>query len=330
MNEFFFIILAVILLIFSLKNNKYLFFLSCLWLFVISAYRGLEVGTDTINYYSHYLIIQSGCNLNLEPFWVILLKIISFFNGDYQDVLIVSSCLVLFPIFFVIYKKSKNPQLSLFLYYTLYFYFYSFNITRQSIASSLVFVAIYFLSESDIKKFVFLVLMAGGFHYSAFIAFVLLLSKYTPSRIYIYILTAAFFSGLFFPDLILKYILEIFSYESYRTQYFGNFIGNALFLLILNSFFVFIMTIVQKKDILLNIFFVSILFSNLLCRIPYGNRVVMFFSIIQIVYLVDVIYNNNKIIEQKIVYLIVILYAFTLFFRLLGAGGIFPYTNVIL
>src|SRR5690606_4596214 len=101
------------------------------------------------------------------------------------------------------------------------------------------------------------------------------------------------FIGLFFYDFIFQ-VLPYLNYSSYLENYdLGNFGGNALYLLVLNSLFIFILLTSTNREVYFKVFYLFILMSNLVVRIPFGNRLIMFFGIIQILYLPYLIYNNK-------------------------------------
>jgi hypothetical protein len=331
MEELFFILLGVGLLLLSLIKSRTAYIAVCILLFILSAYRGLDVGTDISNYKDHFERIQSeGLLFYKEPLWILLLWVVDFLGGDFRVVLIVSSAIILFPVFWGIYKESNNPFLSLFFFYSLYFYFYSFNIIMQSIALSLVFWGIIMLMREHKKYFLLLVLIAGLFQYTAFLAIVLLFIKYIPINKVLYISTVsvAFIIGIFLPTPIRDIGVTLFSYTEHASAEIGTFWGNAAYMLILNAFFFAIMQAIREYGFMFNMFFVSVVMSNLLARVPYGDRVVMYFSIIQILFFSYLLFNH-KIKQKTIAASIVILFALIMFFRKFGAGEIFPYTNIL-
>ena len=170
MIEFFF--LSVILLLFSVlfKKNKIALLAAFLVLFIISAFRDISVGTDTKGYLMLFERVNQGIDIRQELLWQKLNQFIASMGGDFEVLLIISSVLVLAPIFVIAQKYSTNPMLSIFFYYTLYLYFPSLNITRQAIAVSLILIAIVFLYNNKRKYFLFFVILATGFHTTALAA----------------------------------------------------------------------------------------------------------------------------------------------------------------
>ena len=81
----------------------------------------------------------------------------------------------------------------------------------------------------------------------------------------------------------------------------------------------------------MNIYIWGVITNNLLLYLSLGTRVVMYFSITQIILLPLYLYNNN--FKQKIFpVFIIICYTSALFFMLLlsGSVGVYPYNNVLL
>lgn len=175
-------------------------FIGCT-LFILSGYRDISVGTDTIGYFSHFETISSGYIIPVEPGWIYLNQFISTLGGTYETFMIFISALILFPLLFIIYKTSNNPIFSVFLYYTTYLYFYSFNITRQALAITIVFLSFFFLLSKK-KKILIplgLILLASTLHTSALIALPILVADKIPDKKWFYYsgISLTSFIGLF-------------------------------------------------------------------------------------------------------------------------------------
>lgn len=328
----YFTLLSIVILVSSLLKdiNKLLLYIFIFILFILLGFRGLDVGTDTLNYEAYFDIIKSGVNLPVEIGWVFLNKAVLFFGGSFRIFLLIVSALTLIPIFYVIRRQSVNPLLSIFLFYTLYLYFYSFNISRQALAMSIVFFSYPFLHDVKRVKYLTLILLASLFHYTALIAFPLLfVSKLTVKKYQVFILIIFTVTvGLFMADFVFNSISDII-YSNYKERVeLGNLLGNGMYLLVLNCFFLFIYFTCTPKDLYFKIFFTYILASNLLVRIPYSNRVLMYLSIIQVLFLPYYLYQTKKELRPLIAF-IIILYAYVIYFRTFGAGEILPYNNTL-
>lgn len=159
----------------QLKYKKHKIVLLGLPLVFLSSLRGDTVGGDLENYlpnFDAYYYINNlkdllGYNSH-EPGYVLFTKLISLLYPSHRFYLIVTSICTLIGPFYLIYKYSKMPGLSFLIYYSLGFYTNTMNNIRQSLAISICCFAIPFLFKREFRQFVFIVLLATVFHYSAF------------------------------------------------------------------------------------------------------------------------------------------------------------------
>lgn len=328
---FFFLFSLLILFGSFLKpeKQKYILFLFAFIMFFLLGYRDETVGTDTKNYKTYFEIIEGGYLLSVEIGWIFLNKLVIWQGGNFNNLLVLVAAATVFPIAILLKKHSVNPLLSLFLYYTLYIYFYSFNISRQAIAITVVLLAYVFLIKNKKVWFIVFVIIASLFHTSSLIALPLVFVDRIPDKKSVYYAALAITSGigLFYTDFLLQYLTRVEGYANYFNRYeIGNVIGNGLYLIVLNAFFLFVLFTIRKRDVSFKIFFCYILLSNLLARIPFNGRVLNFLSIFLILFFPYFI-NNSKLKEKYIINIIIILYAYVIFFRTFGAGEILPYIN---
>lgn len=338
---FFFYGLSVFLLLGALfprnKQSVYLL-LSFSILFILSAYRDISVGTDTKHYEGWFLQFEAGVDwirYSIEPAWVFLNDLVITYGGGYRDLIVISSFLSLAPIFLVAKRHSHNPMLTILIFYLLYFYFFSWNGIRQSIAVGFVLIGLVYLLKRKHLWFVFIVCFAALFHKSALIALPLIfISKVPVDRIRLcFYIILAMVLGLFGVDYISK-IVNLTIYAGYIQNYSsGNILGNLAFLLIFNSFFVFILFTSKKITIELKLFFIFITLLNLTIRVPMGERILMYFSVYQILFYPYYFSNLRfRSVNSKLfTYTVVILFFYILFSRKIGSGSgeILPYTNVL-
>lgn len=300
------------------------------------AYRDISVGTDTVNYETIFLYIEADYDWikqAIEPAWVFLNSVVVFFGGDFRNLLILSSLVTLLPVFFIAKKYSANPMLSIFLYYTLYFYFYAFNITRQAIAVNIVLLALIALIRQRKKYFILLVLLASAFHTSALIVLPAIFINKLSSKNSILISGAAIsmLIGLLGPSLLLSFIKST-SYATYALNYeVGNFFGNFLNTLIYNSLFLFIVLTIKNKDMRLKLFFTFMILFNLTARIPLGNRLTLYLGIFQIIfypYYLSSLRSMPPNYRVLIIFMFILVF-YTTFYRGFGGGEILPYLNIL-
>lgn len=328
----FFVLSMIILLLSFVKKDKqfYLLIFIGVLLFLIAGFRAESVGTDTPHYKEYFEVISAFGWISIEPGWVLLNKLVQYFGGGYTHFMAIVSVVTILPLLYIFNKYSKNPILSLFFYYTLYIYFYSFNISRQVLATTLVIIALVLLTRSKKIWFIAMVAFASLFHTSALIALPLLFIDRLPNKTIFYILgiIISFIIGLFLTDTLSNYLAKATYTRYIETYEFGNVLGNAMYLIILNAFFIFILLTISQRDIYFKLFFLYVILANILARVPFGGRVLLFYSIFMTLFFPYYL-ENNKIKEKVVPYLIVIAYAFVVFYRSFGGGEILPYSNIL-
>lgn len=125
-------------------------FISAFPLFFLSAVR-YGIGTDYFYTYTpEFYRVAEGQKSYYEPgFWLIN-KIISLFTTNAQWVFIITSALFIGLLFYVLVKMCRNIPMALLLFFLSYNYYISLNNIRQSLASVILLVGIYFLTRKKV------------------------------------------------------------------------------------------------------------------------------------------------------------------------------------
>lgn len=332
-----FSILWLVLLILSLeKNNKYICWGVLFFLSIMMGYRGVEVGPDTGTYSFLFDWIREGGALHLEPLWRLVNYIVYILGGGFNEMLWVVSSIILFFIY-ISTKESPNRLFSIFVFYSIYYVFYSMNIMRQMVAVSIVMYGYTLFNKGYKWRFVFSVLMAMMFHSTGILGFaIFFLKKFKISMQRVCLLI---FFSLFAGFLVNATLLGIVAgpYAGYllKADFFRPSVVSVLALcVLLSSFYAYIFwtsTEEFRSSLWMKIFLVGVILNNAMFKLELGTRLVMFFSVVQILVLPLYFYNN--IIKQKYLGIgVVILYLAGIFFVLLGIRSvdIYPYSNVLL
>jgi hypothetical protein len=159
------VILLLIVVLCEKKNKNSFYFLSVI-LFLIGFLRDSSVGTDVLSYCSIIDSLSSQSS-KADVFWLLATEnievgfsylIIALKHVTNDSMLIIRILFLLYFTFITIWisKLSSKPNLSIFVYYTLAFYFFSFNGIRQALALSIVLalVALTCRKEITIKRMV--------------------------------------------------------------------------------------------------------------------------------------------------------------------------------
>ena len=169
------------------KNSKKIYCtVAALQWIILSGFRHLTVGSDTLQYYVRFeeikytswsKILSNFFEYLANPFaehsfkdpgYALIEKIFRTFGGDYQDWLLFIAILFTVSMAVWIYKNSEMPWLSFIIYSSLFFAFYAVTGHRQTIATALVvFIGYKYIKERKLWKFLALSFAAFLIHKSA-------------------------------------------------------------------------------------------------------------------------------------------------------------------
>lgn len=328
-------IILYILISFSIfiPKNKLLFIFLYIVLFFIGGMRGIDVGTDTSNYYDIYNTINSDPNgidyalAFIEPGWIFLNYICGILFNDYRSIIFIGMFLAITPLLIRVWKSSKNPFLVIFYYVTLYFYIYSFNITRQMIAVSIILFCLDYLEKNKIKQYVIGVFCAMLFHYTSIIC---LFHIYIVKKVNISIKNATiilcftYILGLYIIPVLIPSIPLVGHYSAYIIDAQTS---GSITRVLLNAFFIFILACCNNAKVkpYLCLFFVGIVIYNLFAYSSAVGRLAIYFTCTQLFLLekLNSAYTFNKYTLKLFSYI----YATAYFYIMLNnnSGEIIPY-----
>ena len=207
------------------KNYKILIILSVIPFLFISAFR-YDVGTDYFYRYApNYITIANGGDIkNLEFTFKILIKVCSFFTDSYVSLFFVTSAIIIIPIFYIIYKKSKYPLLSIILFIIGGFFFDSLNLVRQYISIVIILCSHSYLLDKKYFKWILCVLFATLFHKSALIGLLLFLirdKKYFKPRYILPLSIIIILFGNYIRD-IMVFLISLTPYSNYVDSIYAK------------------------------------------------------------------------------------------------------------
>lgn len=222
---FTFIISSLFIYIASLfeKKNKFLmsFFVavSIIILALLAFLRDTSIGTDTLNYNNYYYYVQSSKNLiiycksmhdlfGIEYGFSFLNYIIGILNISVHSFYFICECIIGINVSLSIFSLSKKINVTLgWMTYCCIFYTLSFNILRQSLALSIILLAITQLYKNKLLNSVILAILAIMFHGVSVIIFmiiifgILLMRTKTKSQ-YILVISIMIIISILLPVLI--------------------------------------------------------------------------------------------------------------------------------
>lgn len=338
-------VLTLILSYISIKNksNKkiYILFavLSAIPLFLISALR-YGVGTDYFyRYVPDFVHLSKGNDVsNLELGFKLFEKFLMIFSKSYNILFITTSALIIFPIFYLIYKKSKYPVVSILLFIIGAFYFESLNLIRQYLAMTIILCSYPLLVDKKVFKWLLCVLLALSVHMSSIVCLVMILA--VQKKFYSPIVTSIVsVTTLLLGPLIKKLMYIVVSFTPYSnyldTIYSKTNIMESI--IVLNIFVYVIMYILYKKKMesndiskedtfFMNVQTLAVVMCVLSIQFSIMYRLVGFFMIFQIISIPKFLNLKNKF--DKRIFLMLLLVLSINFYHLYiknNVNEVFPY-----
>lgn len=160
------------------RMNQYivsiLAFLSFALMWFLTAFRSSAIGNDTANYLWYFDHFTKGLDKTsrLEVGYQYLNFFLGKFVHDRHSFLIVMATIMYGGIGLYLYKYSKNPAVSLCLFFSFFFSIYT-NILRQGIAMIIALYGYQLLKSGKRIPAALLFLLASTFHTTAFLCFLL-------------------------------------------------------------------------------------------------------------------------------------------------------------
>lgn len=156
----------------------------CVQSILLMGFRGLQIGTDTINYWSIFGVCGNLSFSELFGYYIelgysLLNKFVSILFGEYRVMMFVNAIIIMWGIRNVILKLSMNKMMSIYLFIAIGYFCSAMNIVRQYIA--LVFVLNAFIAvlyKQKIWKILLNILIATMFHKSAILMVVVIIGYY--------------------------------------------------------------------------------------------------------------------------------------------------------
>ena len=185
----------------------------------IAAFRGLYVGTDTRQYALAYrYLAEHGYvykhAMSNSPVYIFYLKLFSRIIASPNGYMIATSVPTMFCIFYFIKRYSKNYYISVYLFLSSYFYFFSLNAGRQFLAIALTLIVFDLILRKKYLLSVIVYLIAIGTHSSALVfgvVYIIHMIHWNFQRI-LFVLAAGVI-GPSFIFIISEFFAETFNYQ---------------------------------------------------------------------------------------------------------------------
>ncbi|WP_426710496.1 EpsG family protein [Cetobacterium sp. SF1] len=289
------IVIINIFLIFS-KRKKYQYLKKRIYFFniiliLILGLRGEKVGIDTFGYVKAYLksldynLFLGEKIYNFEFGYSLFSQICKKLNINKNLYLLITSFIILTPIFNICKKYSKDYFLSIYIYICLGFYMFNFSGLRQSIAISLAFYSYNFIKNREFFKFILCLILGISFHKTmiifvpAYFLYGLRIKK--EIEIIILLILFIFKKNFFMLGKIIKPNLVIVYTHAYTMLIFMLAIYILFFLIKRKN-----MYIVTYKNYLMMTIYIQVFasLSNTIMRLGYYYYIFIILLIPEIIY----------------------------------------------
>lgn len=262
--------------------------ISFLILLIIAGFRG-DFTSDYKNYTElfHYFNNFRLMDIVKEDFYqeigyVVLNKIIGIFSNNQVYLMLITSFIILMLIYKEIIRESSCIWLSILLFINVGAYYTSFNITRQIIASAIIFTGSKYLYDRNFIKYLWYIILASLFHKTSLIMilFYFVLNIRIDKKYLISILITTIVS-LISINVIIK-IIQIFFYSGYNYGMNGLNLTSVVIPLAILTFILGHINLVNNTAVKYNIWVNSALyyafFSVLGLKVQMIQRLTEFFN----------------------------------------------------
>lgn len=343
---FYLIILVIILGLCFLNHHnphKYYTYIGFILLFLVSAFRAEEVGTDLQGYVKNFMsgYTYTGLKGELEWGYAALTEFLLLYSDKSAWYIIATSILTLIPLFFFIHKNSLNPVFSLLIFFIIIngFGFFLTGI-RQSIALVITLWGYHLFDNKKIVYAVALILLASTVHASALFCLLFLLAslavnvniKKTLYAVLMISIIIGFIARVDIFDMLpvlgkLPGYADVVKSYSYYTDYSRNVLPNfnGLFLTIIpTSLFAFLAIKYNATSVYSKLLYIGAVLTNVFASTPTIPRYFIYGTFLQII-IIPTLFPFLKQEEKTMVVGVISLLIFYFLFMSLEINGIDNY-----
>lgn len=304
------------------KNRNFFkivfFAMLLLMLLMVGLRDGKIVGMDSPAYYEFYLEKLPSVELGYKY----LNYFFSSLEINYNLFLLFINCVILYNISKFIRLNSYYLILPLLIYYSDFFFYYSFSGIRQSIAMSLTALSIYYIFENKKKLALLLILIGSLFHVTALIFIIAFFVPAVKSKIskyfkFFFVLSCGVVLGSYIIESV-PYLHDKFLYYSSTQEQFDNAFSNYV-IGILKRLIVLISVLIVFKNFfsdnnnfyLYNLYLVGFIIyvSSFLISPDFGVRLGSYFIIVDCLLISRYISSSNNLANKICLFLIFMMVA---------------------
>ena len=299
-----------------------------------------ETGPDIFNYEAFFsqvpplnVLLKNFSDYSyipLEPAYKIVSGTFRYLGFTFNGFLLVFSASFVALVFKMIPKYSSMAYFSVMLY-LYYGYFTGFSAIRQVLAAAIFFVAIYYVYNKNLYKYLATLVVATMFHLSAIVIVPMYwLSKVRWSKMQYFLVLICVF-GIRLSGIISSftgYLFGVLNFSNYqlmndKVQMYADAEGGYLGTMVLEWLFLLIVFIVKYDEleesnkyfkIIFNFFFFGFIYYSFFSAIGDFGRIVVYFKLI---YLIIIPMLVNLYEDKKAKFLLISLFSVLVLIRIL-------------
>lgn len=304
------------------KNINFAHYGIIILLIIFSGFR-YGVGNDYTSYYEKIGDILNGYEVNIEPSIVVLSKLASYFSLNEQFVFLICSIITIIGFGTFIKRYTKNLALSWIIFISFgTFFLGSLNLVKQYVAIAIFAYSIKYIVNRQAMKYVFTILFASSFHFSAlFLLPIYLIYRQFSIKHYVLILLG--FSAFIFS---FESIISYTKYAIYLDDEWASSMNNernmalTYIFIFINLFIILTQKYIRTIDnyhIFINLSFLSFLTISMSLLMSYlpnmffyrmNNYFMIAYIVIPTFYILNIKSQYLKFIGFSIISLLMILY----------------------
>lgn len=302
------------------RNNNILIILLLCFMVCVAAFRSINVGTDTYNYYLEYIYmtdLQSLSDKSAGEYVFAFMTYIFRKYLSYDWYMLFWYICIIFSAGYVIMKSSVNKALSLFLFIACCFYTNSLNVMRQFVATCIMFMAMYEYSKEKFSRYKLIVMciVCLFIHNASIILWPLFFMKKIniSKKWQIALVGFSFVLGYFMSDYLQSifvglsiYVGRFEGYLLHESEGGRNFISNFG----VNVMFVSTLLLANARiieSVYFKAYFISMILFNIVGSMYYMTRITDFYAVAQIICIPMVIRGiNNKSLKKGYMFLLLV------------------------
>ncbi|MGN1161706.1 MAG: EpsG family protein [Candidatus Fimenecus sp.] len=310
------------------KRKLYIALMSFNWI-LISGFRGMSVGADTLSYRRRFeRTLSTPWSKLFENFYVVYVnedgkdpgysvfeKLVQIFTQNYQVYLLIVAAVFFIGLAFWVYRYSSEPCMSYLIFSAFLFGFYALTGLRQTIATVLVvFIGTKLIEKRKMIPFLLVVIVAFTVHKSAlcFLPFYFL-SRVPINKKSIFAVLCATPIMFVCKDQIFRVVGYLVGYEYDELENRGAYGFTFMYIAVTVVMLVLLKHIREKcphYKMYYNALFLGLLFLPLVFVNPTAMRVVQYYSLFLMLSVPEIVRAFDKK-TSKVIYALMLVVLFS-------------------